>query len=77
MSVARTERVKLTAGLLNSLAAFSITAGGIAPLIALSYGFGATPSLTPFLLGLVGLIWLSIGAGLHLAARFVLGVLDR
>ncbi len=77
MSVARTERLKLTAGLLNTLAGFSITAGGLAPLIAVSYGIGAAPTLTPFLLCLVGLIWLSIGAGLHLAARLILGGLDR
>ena len=67
------ERIKLTAGLLNTVAGFSITAGGIGPLIAISYGLGSVPLLGPWAILTLTLIWIVVGISLHLVARFVLG----
>lgn len=76
MSLVANERIKLTAGLLNSVAGFSITAGGVGPLIALTYGINAPSTLSPMILGIMGAIWLSVGACLHATARWVVGRLD-
>jgi hypothetical protein len=76
MSLVSNERIKLTAALLNTVAGFSLTAGGIGPLIALSYGVNAGPTLAPLLLGLIAVIWLIVGVGLHIPARFILGRLQ-
>ena len=67
------ERVKLTAGLLNTVAGFSITAGGLAPLIAVSYGLATGPALGPFLVSAIIAIWWTIGIAVHLTARRLLG----
>ena len=71
MSAASNERIKLTANLLNAVAAFSITAGGVGPLIALSYGLNAPTGVRPLALGLILTIWIAFGIGLHLLARWV------
>jgi hypothetical protein len=76
VSLVTNERIKLTAGLLNTVAGFALTAGGIGPLIALSYGVNAGPRLAPLLVGLIGAIWLIVGVGLHIVARFILGRLQ-
>lgn len=73
LSLVTNERVKLTASLLNTVAGFSITAGGIGPLIALSYGLNAPTIVSPLVLALVGAIWLGAGIGAHLLARWILG----
>lgn len=73
MSAVSNERTKLTAGLLNTIAGFALTAGGIGPLIAVSYGISAAPSLGTGLLVLIVAIWMSVGIGLNMYARRVLG----
>lgn len=73
MSTVANERTKLTAGLLNTVAGFSLTAGAIAPLIAVSYGVIAAPSLGAATLLLIIAIWMVVGMGLQIYARRVLG----
>ena len=75
MSLVTNERIKLTAGLLNTVAGFSITAGGIGPLIALTYGLSSTSGVRPWVLGVYVSIWIVAGIGLHLVARRMLGKL--
>lgn len=72
MSLVHNERVKLTATFLNTLASASVVAGGISPLVALVYGFGAT-SLAGWLIAMVAVMWIFVGVGLHLFARVILG----
>jgi hypothetical protein len=72
MSLVHNERVKLTATFLNTLASASVVAGGITSVIALLYGFGAT-NLSGWLVALFTAMWILVGAGLHMCARFLLG----
>ena len=69
----RNERAKLTAGLLNTIAGFSITARGLGPLIAISYGVAAATAIGSFPLLLMIVVWLLVGSGLHILARRILG----
>lgn len=72
-SIVNNERTKLTAGLLNTVAGFSITAGGIGPLVALSYGLNAPSRVSLLALLAFIAIWIMTGIGLHLFARRLLG----
>jgi len=68
----RNKQLELTAAWLNTLAGAFVTAGAIAPLAASFFGF--TGSTGPFAtLTLAGgvLIFLSVGAAIHLVARIV------
>ena len=73
MSAVHNERLKLTASLLNTAAGFALTAGAIGPLIALTYGVSPGPALGAPVLALFILVWFSVGIGLHMLARYVLG----
>lgn len=73
MSLVSNERIKLTAGLLNTVAGFALTAGGVGPLIALSFGLSASSPLSTLALALLIAIWLSVGLAFHWAARRLLG----
>ena len=73
MSLISNERTKLTASLLATAAGFSLTAGSIAPLIAMSYGVTAAPVVSAGTLLLIVAVWFIVGVGLHMAARRVLG----
>lgn len=73
MSLVPNERIKLTAGLLNTVAGFSITAGGLAPLIAMTYGLNTATGLGPLVIGLILVVWLAAGVAIHLYARYLLG----
>lgn len=75
-TIVRNERVKLTAGLLNTVAGFSITAGGLAPLIAISYGLATGPSFAPLVITSIVAMWWLVGIGAHLVARHLLGRLS-
>jgi hypothetical protein len=75
MSLVTNERIKLTAGLLNTVAGFSLTAGGIGPLIAWSFGLSAASPLHPLVLALIIAIWFVVGLGFHWGARYLLGTL--
>ena len=76
MSLVANERIKLTAGLLNTVAGFALTAGGVGPLIALSFGLSAASPLSSLALGLIVAIWLVVGLAFHWAARRLLGRLE-
>lgn len=75
--LARNERIKLTAGYLNTAASTALGAGVIAPLVAAIYGLAGTA-------GSVGALTLAAGATmfsvtsalLHVAARRLLGRLE-
>ncbi len=73
MSLIQNERIKLTAGLLNTLAGFALTAGTAAPLVALSYGLSAAPAAEPLVLVEIVATWFLVGLAFHLAARRLLG----
>lgn len=73
MSMIANERIKLTAGLLNTVSGFALTAGAVAPLIALSYGLTAAPIIEPLVLILIVAIWFGVGLAFHVAARRLLG----
>ena len=75
MSVVHNERTKLTASLLNTAAGFALTAGGIGPLVAVSYGVTGAPGLGVGTLSLIILVWIAVAIGLHVLARYVLGSL--
>ncbi len=76
MSLIGNERLKLTAGLLNTVAGFSLTAGGVGPLIALSFGLSAASPLSSLALALIVAIWFFVGIAFHLGARYLLGRLQ-
>ncbi|WP_336486355.1 hypothetical protein [Methylobacterium nigriterrae] len=63
-----TERVKLGANALNTLATASITVGVLAPFAAFIYGVSA-PTAPVWELALSGLIRVSFAAGRHDAAQ--------
>ncbi|MFC3124499.1 hypothetical protein ACFOD4_05440 [Pseudoroseomonas globiformis] len=65
------ERLKLTAGWLNTLASASVVAGGISPLVAILYGF-SQPHQAGWLVALVSLVWILGGIALHWMARSLL-----
>lgn len=71
MSKIDDERTKLTATLLNGIALSMIVAGGVAPLIALSYDLPGSASAP--VVALVGFCWTAAGVGFHLTARWILG----
>lgn len=69
-SLIHNERIKLTAGWLNTIGAAAIAAGVIAPIVA---SVGVPGYTVGWGLVTVSGIWLLAGVGLHLAARAVLG----
>lgn len=70
MSLVGNERTKLTANLLNTVAAAFLVTGGVAPLVALSYDLPGPRS------GWLSLaftaVWILVGVGIHLMARRLL-----
>jgi hypothetical protein len=75
MSLVGNERIKLLATMVNTVGTAAIVAGVVTPVVAYTYGFpGAQP--TPFSL-LATFSWLSVGAGLHLVAQAILGLLKE
>ena len=73
MNVTHNERVKLTAGYLNTAAGACLTAGVIAPTAAAIFGFGSSVLIVSPLTLAVGMAtFLVMSIGLHAAARFVL-----
>ncbi len=71
MSLIHNERWKLTATALNGVAIATVVAGGIAPLVAVSFGVSDRP--VGGLLAAITAAWFLVGAGLHLLARAILG----
>lgn len=62
------EQIKLTATLLNTLAAAVLVAGVVAPFVALSYDLPGPRGAAVA----VGLLWIALGSGAHLLARWLL-----
>ena len=74
MSLTHNERVKLTAAYLNTAAGACLTAGVIAPLAAVVFGYvGAGVVASPLTLPIGVSIFLAVSVGLHVAARYALG----
>lgn len=71
MSLIHNERVKYLATLLNTVAAATIVAGVVAPVVAFTYG-APGPIGGGFAIA-ISLVWLLTGAGLHYAVRIILG----
>ena len=70
MSLIQNERIKLTATLLNNVAAAMFVTGGVGPIVALSYGLpGPTGGWTA--LGIAA-IWILSGSAIHYMARLLL-----
>jgi len=68
------ERTKLSATLLNTIAAASIVVGGVTPVVALGLGGGSAQLLSPRpdALYLVVPAWIGVGIVLHFLARITL-----
>jgi hypothetical protein len=73
MSLIHNERLKLTATLLNTLAAATVVTGVIAPLAAVVLGVQAAGRVSTAIFVLAATIWFLFGPTLHFSARYVLG----
>lgn len=71
MSLVHNERTKLTAGLMNTVAAAIFITGLVAPGVALSYDL-PSPAKGWTAIG-ASVLWTIFGLGIHLLARHVLG----
>jgi hypothetical protein len=75
MSLVHNERRKLTASALNGVAIATLTAGLIAPLVAVSYGVSGARGGVYF--AVTGSIWFFTAVALHWIARRLLGGLKE
>ncbi|PYE90122.1 hypothetical protein C7477_102212 [Phyllobacterium leguminum] len=72
------ERWKLTANWLNTVAAGTIIAGSLSPLVATTYGLPTAAALFPaWLIVALPFVWISVGIMLHMVARAILGRLKE
>ena len=76
MHLVHNERTKLTATWLNALATAIVTAGALAPLVAVIYGL-STPGVSSAYLVVLAVPCFMIGIALHLYARMFLGRLQE
>ena len=74
MSLVHNERTKYLATLLNTVAAATIVAGVIAPIVAFTFGVPG-PISGRFAL-LISAVWLLTGVALHYVVRRILGRLQ-
>jgi hypothetical protein len=74
MSLIHNERTKLLATALNNAAVATMATAIVAPIAGILYG--STPAANAWW-PLLGLVWLLVGLGLHLAAQHVLGRLKE
>jgi dipeptide/tripeptide permease len=78
LSLVHNERWKLTAAWINAVAAGTVIAGAVTPLVAIAYGLRAdTQAISTGVVILLTLIWISVGIVLHLMARSTLGRLRQ
>ena len=70
MSKVQDERTKLTATFINGTAIAMVAAGGVAPLVAYSYGLPGAVSGSK--IALVGAGWIAGGFALRFVARWLL-----
>jgi hypothetical protein len=71
VSLIHNERTKLTATLMNTVAAAIFITGVLAPLVAFSYDLPGTNKGAAA--AVVSLIWIFAALGIHLLARALLG----
>ncbi|WEK02806.1 MAG: hypothetical protein P0Y65_11355 [Candidatus Devosia phytovorans] len=76
MSPAKSERIKLTASLLNSLSSGTILAALVAPYVGIGMGTLSTQT-DLFNLFSLSVFGVAVGAVLHLGARRTLGKLEE
>lgn len=74
MSLIHNERTKYLATFVNTVAAGTIIAGVVAPLIPFTFGMPG-PISGGFAIA-VSLVWLLVGAALHAMVRIILGRLQ-
>ena len=72
MNLIQNERAKYLATLINTIAAASVIAGVIAPLVAVTYSL-PSPMSEGRIAVAISVAWLLIGAVLHYAVRLILG----
>ncbi len=78
MSLIRNERWKLTANWLNTIAAGTVIAGCVTPIVALAYGLRTGPdAAATSVIIVLTLIWILVGVALHMGARVILGRLKE
>ena len=78
MYLARNERLKLTANWLNTIAAGTVIAGAVTPLVALAYGLkNEIQNLSLTVILILPAIWILGGITLHLIGRSILGRLQE
>lgn len=78
MGLIPNERWKLTANWLNTIAAGTVIAGCVTPLVALAYGLRTNPeAVSTWVIVLLTLVWISVGVALHIMARAILGRLQE
>ncbi len=70
MSLVHNERTKLTATLLNNVAAATLVTGVVGPNVALSYGLPGPAGGWSALL--ITVVWLLAGSAIHYMARYLL-----
>lgn len=68
MSLVHNEQTKLTATLLNTVAAAVFVAGVVAPIVALSYDLPGPRGAAI----VASFLWMVLGGGIHLLARRLL-----
>jgi hypothetical protein len=77
MSKARDEKIKLTAGYLNTMAGAIFTIGLLGPLVAVILNLGDAQAKVPGIVLATGCLFsMSASYGMHIAARLFLDRLD-
>lgn len=71
MSLIHNERTKLTATLMNTIAAAIFITGVVAPMVALSYDLPGPNR--GWAAALITIVWIFAALGIHLLARTLLG----
>lgn len=76
MHLVHNERTKLTAAWFSTLATAVVTAGALAPLVAVIYGL-SRPGIGSVYLIILAIACFMIGAAIHVHARIFLGRLQE
>ncbi|MFL5092785.1 MAG: hypothetical protein ACJ8D7_20670, partial [Xanthobacteraceae bacterium] len=71
VSLIHNERTKLLASALNNTGVATVVTAIIAPIVGFPYGSPSAAATKWW--PLIGLVWLLVGLGLHIAAQVVLG----
>jgi hypothetical protein len=71
MSLIHNERIKLLATAFSNMAVATMATAIVAPTVGFLYG-PTNPATNRWWL-VIGIVWLLLGVGLHMAAQYVLG----